>query len=760
MKGLLCGVAVVALGLCGEASAAEGSPGERAEVNALDELVVTARRREEAIQDVPAAVSAVTAERMLDQGGIKDVKDLSYLLPGTSFADTQTINAENNIRGAGAGTTRTNGADAPIAVLRDGASIAGGNLGGRVYTRADLFDLQRVEVIRGPQGALYGVNAVGGVMQAVSQRPKPSFGYRAGVTYSPDIERTAVEAIVNLPIGERLAIRLGGQKAVKEDGFFRNLHTGGHGDVEDYGGARVSALWTPTDALSLFTVLDYSDELSAGNYIRHTTQLNDKTTLPANIRPFDQDGPFLYGHNTSDDVDRIVKNWLTELKWDGAWGTLTATTLLRSREASFRNDEDNTAPGYGLPAYPATCGTRSCSTLFYDMTEMASQDLKFEGELGPAFDYQIGGNLSRKTSDFYTLTDGRTVSLVNLNPNPLVNSGAVTREEETSWGAFASVSWRPTDRFTVDAALRYGRSDKAFSSYVVRLQPSAGLTCDHRRPLDVYSLNPACAQTKVALSEMFDSTTPSLAVRYEIAPWMRVFASVARGDRAGGFNGNSVLDPGIPAAFQPEKSLAYEAGAKFELGGAYFTLSAFYNDYSELLVGLINYGADNVARNYRFNAGEAQTHGFDFEVFGTRDLSGELGRLTYSAAVNYLMGEVESGQYAGLQIENSPEWMYTATLNWRRPLVADWDLFASLSYRGQRGGYTGFIAFNNQVSAGNLDLFNGSLGVRNDAWRFEISARNLLDERYEAIRDATRSTWGDPREIRIGLAYAFGSERR
>ena len=119
-----------------------------------DVVIVTARLVEEKVQDVPAAVTGLSTQQIEDAGGLKDIKDLSYLLPGLSFVDTGNINAENNIRAAGAGTARTAGVDSPIAVLHDGASITGGNIGGRTFTRQDLFDVARVEVTRGPQGAL------------------------------------------------------------------------------------------------------------------------------------------------------------------------------------------------------------------------------------------------------------------------------------------------------------------------------------------------------------------------------------------------------------------------------------------------------------------------------------------------------------------------------------------------------------------------------------------------------------------------------
>lgn len=168
---LVC-ASVAALTVASNAQA-QISPGGAAATSQADtqveEVVITARKREEQIIDVPASVSSFSGEQVEELGGIADIKDLSYVAPGLAFVDTGNINSEVNIRGAGAGTARVSGVDAPIGVLRNGANVSGGNIGGRTYTRTDLFDIERIEVVRGPQGALYGVNSVGGIMNVLSR---------------------------------------------------------------------------------------------------------------------------------------------------------------------------------------------------------------------------------------------------------------------------------------------------------------------------------------------------------------------------------------------------------------------------------------------------------------------------------------------------------------------------------------------------------------------------------------------------------------
>lgn len=738
------------------------SPAKPATVKPDDDtVVVTARLVEEKVQDVPAAVTGVSAQQIQDAGGIKDIKDLSYLLPGMSFVDTGNINAENNIRGAGGGTARTAGVDSPIAVLRDGASITGGTIGGRTFARQDLFDVARVEVTRGPQGSLYGVNAVGGVLQAISQRPKPTPGGSITTTYSPDIERTEIDAIGNIPLGDKAGMRLGVQMADKNKGFFYNTFTKSYGDIEDYFGLKAAIEWRPTDDLTFFAVVDRSEDGGASNLIRSVNVQNDPTVAATTVGPPDIDGPFVYSMNSSNRTDRTIQNYNGQVEWRMPFGTITSTTLYRERTTTFRQDADQSAPGYASPPFPAaTCATRLCTTNFIDHTEITSQDIRLANDFNSALKWIIGYNVEGKQSEFATIVDGRTTSATNLNPSPTANLSSTAKEEQLQWGVFGSIDWKVTDRLSIDAVSRYNNAEKKTDAYTIVRQPSVALSCvnTYTDPFHAEALNPACLRTTNVIGDKFKNTAPSVSAKYEITDNFRVFASAGVGYRAGGFNTNSVLDPQITPTYEPEKNLAYEVGAKWEALGAFFTLTTFQNQFDNLLVTIDTIGPDLVTRNSRFNAGKAKTHGVDFEAFGTARFAPGWGSLSYTGAVNYLTGSIDSGPYAGRTVEGSPEWTYTATANYRKPVFGDWRFVSSLSYRGQRGGYTNTTKIDNQVKAPDLDLWNGSVGFENDNWRLTLEARNLADKTYVSLRDPTRDVYGDPREVRLTLAMMFGSE--
>jgi iron complex outermembrane receptor protein len=730
-----------------------------------DVVVVTARLVEEEVQDVPAAVTGLSPQQLEDAGGLRDIKDLSYLLPGLSFVDTGNINAENNIRGAGAGTARTAGVDSPIAVLRDGASITGGNIGGRTFTRQDLFDVARVEVTRGPQGALYGVNAVGGVMQAISQRPKATPGASVRTTWSPDIQRFGVDAIGNMPFSDQLGARIGIQMADKGDGFFKNLHTGKAGDVEEYFGYKGVLEWMPIDALNVLLIAEGSNELSPSNVIREVAEQNDPSATPAEVPPPDIDGPFVYSMNASNESNREVSNYNAQVEWDTGFGTLTSTTLYRERTTDFTSDTDRTSPGYATPQQTnllATCATRSCTTLFTDHTELTSEEARFASDLTDDISYIVGANIQGRQTEFATILNGRTTSAANLAPSPTANLSQGVKEEELQTGAFASFNWQIADPLSLDAAVRYNHSEKKTDAFTVVRGPATGATSCvlvYTDPFDAQVVRPDCLRNRNVLEETFDTTAPSASIKYEILDNLRVFASAGIGYRAGGFNANSILDPQIAPSYDPEKNTAYEVGAKFELWDAFFTLTAFENQFDDLLV-TIDTTFNGVSRNSRFNAGQAKTQGVDFEFFGNTLLPESWGRLDYNGAINYLTGEIESGPYAGRKVEGSPEWTYTGTLTYRKRLFDDWRFVGSASYRGQRGGFTNTTDIDNLVEMADIDLWNGSVGVENGRYRLTLDARNLTDETYISLRDPLRSVYGDPREIRLTFAIAFGSEER
>jgi iron complex outermembrane receptor protein len=389
---------------------------------------------------------------------------------------------------------------------------------------------------------------------------------------------------------------------------------------------------------------------------------------------------------------------------------------------------------------------------------MTSQEFRLTNSLGDAINWMLGVNWQDRSTDFAFIADARTNNnLATLSPT--ANSASVSLEGDVQYGVFGSISWRASDRLTIDAAARWGRSEKEARAYNVR-RGAGPVFCPYLDPIEGdLGVLPTCVSSLITFEQSFENTSPSASLRYELTDGWNVFASAARGYRSGGFNGTAVAFPGVvPETYDPESTTAYEIGTKFWFGGGLVTLTAFRNDFEGLLVSLPIAG-DAAGRSFRDNAGEAETHGVDLEWAGRAEfIPDTLGRFDFTLGVNWLTGEIQSGPYRGRAVEGSPEFTYTATGIYSREIFSDWRFIASAAYRGQRGGFTNTTQINNLVPLDDLDLWDARLSMEHGALSLSVSAENLFDETYVALRDPNRSVYGDGREITFRVAVRGGSE--
>lgn len=254
LAGAALATAMIPFGL--GALAVEPESGDPATAVAVDEVLVTARKREEVLRDVPAAVTAIT-EAQAETLVLDRAEDYLRQLPGATLV-TSGPEYLNDITMRGQGGGRLAFSETATGLYRDGMYAAGGGFGGRTLGRMDLFDVDRVEVLRGPQGALLGRNSVGGAINVVANRPDTELGGRLTGRYA-DPERTDLEAVLNLPLGDRFAVRLGGFVSDQRDGFIHNLDTGQVVDDQSYAGARLTAEARPTGEAVLGLVWERSE---------------------------------------------------------------------------------------------------------------------------------------------------------------------------------------------------------------------------------------------------------------------------------------------------------------------------------------------------------------------------------------------------------------------------------------------------------------------------------------------------------------------
>lgn len=741
-----------------------------AQDESASEVVVTARKRAERIQDVPAAISALSAAQIEDLGGLRGPGSFAALAPGVQFTNTGNLNAELNIRGSGAGTVRTANTDSPIAVLRDGASVVVGNIGGRTYARGDLFDVGRIEVIRGPQGVLYGQSTTGGVVNVISQAPKNTFEATAEATYNETVDEVGLQAILNIPLpDDRFAVRLGVQHENREDGFFQNVVTGRYGDINRYTGGRFAVSAELFDGLDALFIYDNSDEQGPSNRVK-------SVTLGQN----DLDGPYLFGHNTRDRSDRELQSASFALNWTVPFGLVTLTNAWRSRETEFLQDEDGSAPGYArTPTGGANCAlTRACETLFADDSELSSQEIRVDFSMPDTWSLLVGASYEQRENDFYTVARGRTTSATNSAPSPSANNTSVSDSSDEFVGLFGTLGWSPTSRLDLSVGARYTEIEKSFSTFSVRRNVGGvvtGALCNFESVIDV-TYNLGCVTPGFIGELTDDNVSPAASVLFRLTENVRVFGNVAKGFRAGGFNANASLINAAPAPGQPtapntfsnETSNAYEVGIKAEAFGARFSASYYFNQIDDLIVTLNSTDTTSQTRNFRTNAGQAETRGVDLEIGGALDAPLLGGDFAYTAALNWCDGEYVNGPFQGKKVEGQPEWQTTLTGIYRRPINDAIGLFASANVRLQRGGLTAVAGNTNTVALDDFEQVDARIGLEFDRVRVTLESTNLLDDRTPTLRDGVttafpqgqRIVYGDPRAVLVRLNVKFGQERR
>lgn len=497
----------------------------------VDEVIVTSTKRAESVQSVPGAISALGADA-IEQRGIVGVGDLPAQMPSIQIAKTPGVSAVY-IRGIG-------------------SNIPGGALSGGVATyvdgvyqahpsMADLaqVDLERLEVLRGPQGTLYGRNATGGVISFISQAPSEEFEAYIKAGYG-NYDQATAGAMINLPLSDRIRARLVLAYDDRADGFIKNTNDGP--DV-DYGSSfagrlRVAIDLTPDASLNLIA---FGGKERQSPYAR---PINPSPTLALFGEVFPK-GDFTTTQNRAGRFDRSVGGLTAVLDWRIGEVLLKSTTSY-TRHAPIRRSEDNDTTNVDFAA--TTRGAFISNTLV--------QQLDLSGQLGRA-EWLVGG--------FYMNDKMRQDLHIQL---PLFGAAifAKQRNETDSYAAFADLTYQVTDHLKLIGGVRRSRDEITANVSSV-----------------AFGVPNACTP----LEPTFSSTTWRAGAQYEPSSDQNLYGTVTRGFKAGGVNScTSVAGVNQPNVFAPEQVTAYEVGYKARLFDRRLSLSlaAFYYDYTDLQV--------------------------------------------------------------------------------------------------------------------------------------------------------------------------------
>ncbi len=715
-----------------------------------ERIVVTARRREEDIQTIPVSIAAFTADA-LEERGMEDASDLADFTPNLEFSVTNPFGGSSSeatiyIRGIGQISVELF-SDPGVGIYVDGVYLARSQ--GAVF---DLVDLERAEVLRGPQGTLFGKNTIGGAINLVTR--KPHAGFEGEVSLGAgDFDRLEGDLHLNLPLGERSwgSLALASRSS---DGVTESLQTGEDYFDDNRDAGRLALRFLPTDHVSLDFSADFTRERERATDV---TLLGVDETVPilnfyntvtraAGFPAYDEQwvtGNLRHSYSSDPSFsDGDVAGAAFNLAWTRGDLEVRSITAYREVEYDVSNDIDGSPIRF---AYRPTLKQQ----------DQLSQELQVLGA-GGRLDWVLGGLYFDESSHeraaggallgglFEALEaapgpifapPGLPSFLCNPGPPPpglpcfggagnpfnfaffvdpeVVNLIDLTT---TSWALFTETNWAASDRLKLTAGVRYTFEEKDFSLVDI---PTAF------NPVGLTLYN----------EDDWDAVTPRLAAAFQAKPNVLVFGSVAKGFKSGGFNGlRGGNTSTLLAPYDPEELWAWELGFKSDAYDNRLRLngSVFFNDYTDLQLtaSLIDDGGQ-VATVIE-NAGEAEVLGFELEMVARPTDSFEL-----TAGVGHADAEYTSIN-EGVQaitfddtIPKTPEWsfVFSPSYSYRRAGGGSLNLRADYSYKSKT--YND-VANNEAAAQGAFGLLGAraSYLLPSGSWELVLWGKNLSDEEY------------------------------
>lgn len=701
------------------------------EEQAVDDIIVTARRRDEQLKDVPVAVTALSANRLEETGAT----DITALQQQTPNATVQVARGSNStlisfIRGVGQQDPLW-GFEPGVGLYVDDVYVARPQ--GAVL---DIFDIQRIEVLRGPQGTLYGRNTVGGAIKYVTSRlgAEPEASVRASVGSYNQVD---VLATASLPLSD--SFRIGGAYAdYNRDGYGSNLNTGAEHYNKDVRAARLSAEWTPSD--TVFVRLAYDkviDESNPRHGHREAAGTGTGAGVPASV----------YDTFAGIGDRNFVSTEGLALTFEAAISdSLTFKSITASREGSTDTviDFDNTpAATLDIPAYYADDQFTQEFQLLFDTPRVQGVaglfylDARAEG----AFD-TIVGNL------------GIVIG----------TSGFVETE---SLAAFADVNIDLTDRLHLALGGRYTtdtKTGRVFRANYLGATRSPLLRGAVRAPLLV--------RTDYTREKDFDQFSPKVALSYDFSDDITGYASYSQGFKSGGFDmrGDAVFTPNTVNGYNPETVDSYEVGLKGRAGPLSFSSAVFFNKYEDQQVTTQVPATTGIA-SFVDNVGSSEFFGAEFE--GAWFIA---DNLTANFAVGYLDSDFKQFLRYNLTtltfedissqvvLQNAPEWTGYLGLTWRTNLNGgDLAITPSVSYRDDYSQFEFPNPILDQKAYSLVDL-SAVWTAPSDRWSLALSGKNLTDEEYRVggynfpgatFNNSIIGYYGPPRTVTATLEIKF-----
>lgn len=573
-------VALIALIGATSAVAQENTPAPTDTTSALGEIIVSARRQEELLKDVPTSITVFNSERLL-QSGISDTADYFLMTPNVSINETGT-RGDNaiSIRGI---SNLGGGGSSSFALYVDQVNVI------PMVSNPHLQDVERIEVLRGPQGTFFGRNAAGGAINITTFAPRDAFEGKAFLELG-NFETYEGAVTLNAPVSDTLFLR-GTAYFYTTEGSIKNVNPVGGSDNQKNFNGRIAARFIPSDQLTIDLSATYADEhsgletgvptgkLSVGSIgLWGLNAVQEVPSFPANRNTVNNDNP------KSTDYNYYILNG--RLNYDFGAVALTSVTAYAKGNRDQVGDVDATS-------FDAVNLTRLADAEFF------SQELRLASNSEGSLNWTVGGIfVDEKTSGNLDVILG-AFNPLGAPANTLIRRSGDTASN-TSWALFGEADLDVTDRLTITYGARYSHDKPAQEQTVINGTP-----------------NGPVASVFPKKSASFDNLSNKVAVTYALTPKISAYLLGSQGYRAGGVQ----LDPSLAnPEFAPEKLWNYEAGVKgtaFD-GRLRFAASAFYIDWKNLQLRTVVNGLDSngafVITTGIENAAKASSRGFELEL--------------------------------------------------------------------------------------------------------------------------------------------------
>jgi iron complex outermembrane recepter protein len=564
------------------------------EEGGIQDIIVTAQRRSESVQDVPIAISAFSSEQLAAQG-VTNTLQLGQYIPNLFAINNTGLGSANGYYLRGLGNTESIATfDPPVGTYVDDIYLSRQNA-----NNLSFLDVERIEVLRGPQGTLFGRNTTGGAISIIMREPGTEIGGYVEAGYGR-YDRKMVRASIDLPIGDVLGIKISGYSQ-RDDGYVKNVTTGQRINDDDGYGARlglklklgersswkgsVSHLVSNSENILNFLCNPAAPADCKGRFAT-TGLIEAKSISPAtyNLPISGRKANFGLGNRTQNTL--VTSNLQFGLTDDIDLNLITGIVNL-DQEFALDFADGRGLPNIAVPIQPVRGYTRGGFSIFNDGAHnQFTQEVKLSGKLG-AVDF-VGGFFYIKEKNKTDLADVFSIATLPFPPFSAVPGGfalllgdRTLRNTTEAYAGYLQADVSLSDTIKLTAGIRYTDEEKKFSINDNRASCNDGTveaTC-------ISNVNMRAANgVLIPRTQKAKLWTPRFAVNYKPNDDMLIFASATRGFKSGGWNARATASAGQLLPFSPEKVWSYEAGIKSDLFDRRVraNLTIYYQDTSDL----------------------------------------------------------------------------------------------------------------------------------------------------------------------------------